>query len=101
MAKAENFSLLKKLVDKIKQSKDAFAPDDKKVNEVFGGCLYHLPLALQSIVSFCSEQGFNSRPKEKYWRVFEFGKKIPGPESPRQSSGWSRPLEVLVICRLA
>ena len=34
MAKAENLSLLKKLVEKVKQSKDALAPDDEKANEV-------------------------------------------------------------------
>lgn len=35
MAKAENFSLLKKLIEKAKQSKDVLAPDDEKINKVF------------------------------------------------------------------
>lgn len=35
MAKAENYGLLKKLIEIAKQSKDALAPEDEQVNQVF------------------------------------------------------------------
>lgn len=34
MAKADNYSFLKKLVENVKETKDAQAPDDEEVNKV-------------------------------------------------------------------
>ena len=34
LAKADNYSFLKKLVENVKQTKDAQAPDDQEVNKV-------------------------------------------------------------------
>lgn len=58
LAKADNYSFLKKLVENVKQTKDAQAPDDDEINKVtqenIG--LYHLTIYyLSQQLSVCSK----------------------------------------------